>query len=85
MCLSVSCWFVRLFRVGLRDAVFLLFWFCLSVLCRVVRCCSLGLVVLFLLVSCWFDRDVILLFLWLWCVCFIVLIVQRAVLAFDNE
>lgn len=85
MCLSVSCRFVRLFYVGLQDAILSLFWFCLSVSCRFVRCYSSGLVVLFLLVSCWFDRDVILLFLWLWRVCFIVLIVQRAVLAFDNE
>lgn len=85
VCLSVPCRFVRLFYVGLQDAIFLLFWFCLSVLCRVVRCCSFGLVVLSSLVSCWFARDVILLSLWLWRVCFIVLILQRAVLAFDNE
>lgn len=35
-------------------------------------------------VSCWLDRDVILLSLWLWRVCFII-IVQRVVFVFDNE
>lgn len=53
VCLSVLCW--------VQDAILSLFWFCLSVLCRVVRCCSFGLVVLSLLVSCWFAGDVILL------------------------
>lgn len=76
VCSSVLCRVTRCYSLALLV---------LSVSCRVVRCCFFGLVVLSLLVSCWFARDVIFLFLWLWRVCFIVLIVQRVVFAFDNE
>lgn len=80
VCSSVLCWVTRCYSLAL-----LVLSICFVSVYEMLFSCSFGLVVLSSLVSCWFARDVILLSLWLWRVCFIVLIVQCAVLAFDTE
>lgn len=77
VCSSVLCWITRCCSLAI-----LVLSICFVSVYEMLFSCSFGFGVS---VSCWFARDVILLSLWLWRVCFIVLIVQRAVLAFDNE